>query len=218
MKVVRVFADEDAETARVLNRLALFIGSRYAVLSKCLKKLKAALSTGKPLAHSLQKASPEEIQAVTQLCTLFKEHGFLESYEYKRRIVRAVPGRDPRFINFVNGGWLERYLELMLERELVGKKQVLRGLQFVLPDGEQGELDLLFSWRDRVFWVEAKTSRYQDRISRYAKFRRLMGLSPEESFLVLLDVPKERREQLAEKYGLSVVEPGELLSRLKDLA
>jgi len=201
LKVVRVFADEGPEMARV-----------------CLKKLKAALSTGKPLVHSLQKAAPDEIQAVTQLCTLFKDYAFFEEYHYKGRIVRAKPARDPRFINFTNGGWLERYLALLLERELPGPKRLLRGLQFTLPEGEQGELDLLLRWRDRVFWIEAKTANFQDRIRRYAELRRRLGLPPEASFLVLLDVPKERREKLAGLYQLSVVEPGELLERIREQA
>ena len=218
LKVVRVFADEGPEMARVLNRLALFIGGRYPVLAKCLKKLKAALSTGKPLVHSLQKAASDEIQAVTQLCTLFKDYAFFEEYHYKGRIVRAKPARDPRFINFVNGGWLERYLALLLERELPGPKRLLRGLQFTLPEGEQGELDLLLRWRDRVFWIEAKTANFQDRIRRYAELRKRLGLPPEASFLVLLDVPKERREKLAGLYQLSVVEPGELLARIREQA
>ncbi len=215
LKVVKLFADERPEMAKLLNRLALYIGPRYGVLAKCLKKLKAALSTGKPLVHSLQKATSEEIQAVTQLCTLFKDYAFFEEYLYKGRIVRAKPARDPRFINFANGGWLERYLALLLERELPGPKHLLRGLQFTLPEGEQGELDLLLRWRDRVFWIEAKTSTFQDRIRRYAELRKRLGLAPEASFLVLLDVPKERREKLAGLYELSVIEPGELLPRIR---
>lgn len=139
-KVVRLFEDEAPETARVLNQLALYIGGRYPVLAKCLKKLKAALSSGKPLVHSLQKADPDEIQAVTQLCALLSDHAFVENYLYQRRIVRAMPVRDPRWINFINGGWLERYLALLLARELPGPKRLLRGIQFVLPEGEQGEL------------------------------------------------------------------------------
>jgi len=58
LQVVKLLADERPEMAKALNRLALYIGPRYEVLAKCLKKLKAALSTGKPLVHALQKAIP----------------------------------------------------------------------------------------------------------------------------------------------------------------
>ncbi len=214
-RLVRAFEEESPEEARVLNRLALFMGARYRVLEKCLKKLKRALSTGKPLVHSLQKADPEEIQSVTQLCTLFKEYAFASDYTYRGRVVRAEPSREPRFINFANGGWLERYLQLLLERRLKGPKTVWRGVQVVLPTGEQGELDLLLAYRGKVFWIEAKTAAYQSGIRRYARVRELLGLPPERSFLVSLEAPPERKKSLSELYRLTVLSPEELLPRLE---
>ncbi len=83
--------------------------------------------------------------------------------------MRAKAARDPRFIDFANDGWLGRYLALLSQRELPGPKHLLRGLQFTLPEGEEGELDLLLRWRDRAFWIEAKASAFQDRIRRYAE-------------------------------------------------
>ncbi len=215
-KLVRAFEEESPEEAKVLNRLALFMGSRYRVLEKFLKKLKRALSTGKPLVHSLQKAEPEEIQSVTQLCTLFKEYAFLSNYSYRGRVVRAEPSREPRFINFANGGWLERYLQLLLERRLKGPKAVWRGVQFALPSGEQGELDLLLAYKGKVFWIEAKTAAYQAGIRRYAKLRERLGLPPEQSFLVSIEAPPERKKSLSELYRLTVVSPEELLPRLEE--
>ena len=214
-KLVRAFEEESPEEAKVLNRLALFMGARHRVLAKCLKKLKRALSTGKPLVHSLQKADPEEIQSVTQLCTLFKEYAFVGDYTYRGRVVRAEPSREPRFINFANGGWLERYLQLLLERKLKGPKTVWRGVQFTLPGGEQGELDLLLAYRGKVFWVEAKTAAYQSGIRRYARLRELLDLPPEQSFLVSLEAPPERKKSLSELYRLTVVSPEELLPLLE---
>ncbi|TBH21091.1 hypothetical protein ETP66_04555 [Thermus thermamylovorans] len=201
---------EEEEKEKVLTRLALFLGDRYPSLERLYERLKQSLSTKRQFELSLSEASQEEIANSTQFCTLLKQYALLTSYHYKseERRLRAKASTEGWVQNFLTGGWLERYVAERVRKLLRSKNlphEVAVGYQVTLPGGEAAELDVLVRVGERVYWFEAKTGEFQAHIAKYAGLRKVLGLSPKESFLVLLGVDRTRAKELSALYGLTVV-------------
>lgn len=205
----RPVAEGEEEREKVFSRLALFLGDRYSSLEKLYEKLKGSLATKRQFELSLAEASQEEIANSTQFCTLLKQYAFLTSYYYKSedRILRAKASTEGFVQNFLTGGWLERYLKEKVAKALRSKNlphEIAVGYQVVLPGGEPMELDLLVSVRGRVFWFEAKTGEFQAHIAKYSRIRKILGLRPQEAFLVLLGMEKARAKELSALHEMTV--------------
>lgn len=213
---------ESEEKERVLTRLALYLGDRYPSLEKLYERLKQSLSTKRSFELSLAEASPEEIAHSTQFCTLLKQYALLTSYHYKSedRRLRAKASTEGWVQGFLTGGWLELYLAERLKKFLRSKNlphELALGYQVTLPGGEQAELDLLLRVGERFFWVEAKTGDFQAHIGRYAGLRKILGLSPKESFLVVLGLDKARAKELSALHGLTVTNQASFLELFQEV-
>ncbi len=203
-------SEEDREREKVLARLALFLGDRYPTLTRVYEKLKQSLSTKRQFQLSLTDASQEEISNSTQFCTSLKQYALLTSYHYKseERRLRAKASTEGWVQNFLTGGWLESYVMQKIQKALRSRNlphEVVRGLQVVLPNGDQTELDVLVLVQGRVFWFETKTGDFQAHIAKYSKLKKTLGLSAKESFLVLLGVDKARARELSALHNVTVV-------------
>ena len=205
----RPVAEGEEEREKVFSRLALFLGDRYQSLEKLYDKIKWSLSTKQQFELSLAEATQEEIANSTQFCTLLKQYALLTSYHYKSedRLIRAKASTEGFVQNFLTGGWLERYIKEKVAKALRSKNlphEIALGYQVVLPGGEPMELDLLVLVQGRVFWFEAKTGEFQAHIAKYARIRKLLGLRPQEVFLVLLGVEKARAKELSALHEITV--------------
>jgi hypothetical protein len=205
----RTLTEGEEEREKVFSRLALFLGDRYSSLEKLYDKLKWSLSTKRQFELSLADASQEEIANSTQFCTLLKQYAFLTSYHYKSedRLIRAKASTEGFVQNFLTGSWLERYIKEKVAKVLRSKNlphEIALGYQVVLPGGEPMELDVLVMVQGRVFWFEAKTGEFQAHISKYSRIRKLLGLRPQESFLVLLGMDKARAKELSALHEMTV--------------
>ncbi len=209
------------EREKVLTRLALYLGDRYPSLERLYERLKQSLSTKRSFELSLAEASPEEIAHSTQFCTLLKQYALLTSYHYKSedRLIRAKASTEGWVQNFFTGEWLELYLAEKLRKFLRSRNlphELLLGYRLTLPGGEQAELDLLLRVGERVFWFEAKTGDFQAHIGRYAGLRKVLGLAPKESFLVVLGLDRARAKELSALHGLTVVGHGQALEAFQE--
>ncbi|WP_243029395.1 hypothetical protein [Thermus altitudinis] len=213
---------EDEEKEKVLTRLALFLGDRYASLDKLYERLKQSLSTKRQFELSLSEATQEEIANSTQFCTMLKQYALLTSYHYKSedRRIRAKASTEGWVQNFLTGGWLERYVAEKLRKFLRSKNlphEVAMGYQVVLPNGEAMELDVLLRVGERVYWFEAKTGDFQAHIAKYGGLKKVLGLSAKESFLVLLGMDKARAKELSALHGLTVVNQANFLDIFQEV-
>lgn len=203
-------------TDPVINSLALFLGERYSALSPLLAKIKRSMQNGESITESLKGRSPADISSACQFCTRLYELAFFEQYYYARSptaLIRAKTTTLPKAQQFFSGQWLERFI-LQKTKSIHGQMaqavghplpfEYLANLQIVLPNGDDFELDLLVSIGSLVYWIEVKSADYQQHISKYSKFARLLGLDSTHSFIVLADAPTERCHDLSSLFTMTV--------------
>jgi hypothetical protein len=87
------------------------------------------------------------------------------------------------------------------------KRQLSKHLNYIndtvviLPDEKVAELDLFFEVDGLYFWIEAKTSDYQNHIDKYNRMAKMIGFQPSQVMLVCLDVLEETCQRLVETYS-----------------
>lgn len=200
---------EDEDKEKVLNRLALYLGDRFSSLERLYEKIKQSLSVKRQFTLDLNDASQEEISNSTQFCTLLKQYAMLTSYHYssESRTIRAKASTAGWVQNFLSGLWLERYVAEKAKKLLRTHRvphEAAMGCQLVMQNGDAMELDVLIYAGGRYFWIETKTGEFQEHIDKYSKLKKVLGLSPRESFLVVLGMDRVRARELSALYEITV--------------
>ncbi len=208
---IKTIAPEQ-ESDEILDKLAVFIGSRFSSVKSVLDIIKSNMNAGKPFKLSIKDLSQTAIADCTLLCTNLYSIALLTSYFYQKSpiyLIHAIPNTSPKALNFFSGQWLERFvktqiLSLLRERRL--KYAIINNAQISLPNGDDFELDVLCSVEESIFWIEAKSGDYQRHIDKYAKMSKIMGLDKSHIFLVLTDsaVSDVLAEDLTKLYGITV--------------
>ncbi|MCB9761179.1 MAG: hypothetical protein H6739_15165 [Alphaproteobacteria bacterium] len=210
---VRIKAERAPDPADpILDRLAVLMGRRYPDIQPFYTTLKRNLNDGRRFTLNMKKAPQRTLSTTCQFASRLHEVAFLEDYHYQRAprcLLHATPNRIPRAINFLTGGWLERYAV----REVIDTLQALRpGVPFawlknpqvVLPNGDDFELDVLFEIDGQVLWLELKTGDYQRHIAKYARVSRLLGLDVSQSFMVLTGIQADAAAELSALFHMTV--------------
>lgn len=199
---------EDADD--VLDHLAHFMGSHYDHIEAVYKQVKRAVNGGRGFNLNLSHASQDEVSASTQFCTRLHRLAFLTDYVYlnsPRYQIHAKAAHDPRAIQFLTGGWLERYVRQTVRTCLsdAGEKvALLSNAQIVLPNGDDFELDLVAQYGERVLWLEAKTGNYQRHVGKYRKMGGRMQVAARDTLMVLAGVPPHTAERLSKVHAIGV--------------
>lgn len=203
----------DEEIDDVLDNIALFMGNRYNKVKKVYNAIKSKLNSGTGFRLDLKNATQEEVSYSCQLCNSLHQIAFLSEYKYFKSpqfIINAKPNRIPTAINFFTGHWLERFIKTevkntirKLERPV--KFSYLTNPQIILPNGDDFELDVLFSIDDEIFWFEAKTGEYQNYVEKYSRMAKLMQLDNQHAFMVLTEVNEPNCIALKKIFGMEVV-------------
>jgi hypothetical protein len=198
----------------VLDRLALFLGSRYEALKDVLGWLKRTMQTGGRWHLRLAGRPQEEIGACCQFCHQLYQLAFLTEYRYHRAphcLIEARTSTAPEAQNFLSGQWLERFVRQQVTAAAAAAScpelSLLANAQVVLPNNDDFELDLLAAAGGRVFWIESKTGAYQQYIRKYSQMARIFGIGSSSSFLVLADAPAAVCEDLSRMTGMTVCRP-----------
>lgn len=201
---------QDAD--KVFNRIATFLGDNYASLAALHQQMKRSIAERSNLSFSLAGKSQKEIANCTSFCKSLHDSSFLSSYSYsknqKRRIQATLQQRGD-IINFLNGEWLERYIyqkavKLIHERNL--KLQCLINPQIVFPNEDKFGLDLVFLIDQQVFWIECKSGKdYNRYLPLYSNHRKLFGLSPECTFLTIVDLPDAQASSLNKLWNITLL-------------
>ncbi len=150
--------------AEGLLKLAGIMGQKHATIKPFIDQIKRAQSSRRRIVMDLSKQSQESISDITLVADLTNKAGLLPNYRYSKsplyRLSSDAPV-SPIAINFFTGQWLEffalkviRNVELQCEVNLWPLSQV----HVLLPNGDQFELDLVFTVNGKLVWVEAKTT------------------------------------------------------------
>lgn len=195
----------------VLDRMALHLGTRYAVLKDVLAWMKRTMQTGGRWYLKLGDRPQEEIGACCQFCHQLHELAFLTEYRYHRAprcLIEARTSTAPEAQNFLSGQWLERFIRQQAEAA-AGERDfaLIANAQIVLPNNDDFELDLLAAIGGAVYWIESKTGAYQQYVRKYSQMGRTLGLGPSRSFLVLADAPAAVCADLSRMTGMTVCRP-----------
>lgn len=134
----------------VLDRLALYLGTRYQLLKDVLGRLKRTMQTGDRWRLSLAGRPQEEIGACCQFCHQLHELAFLTEYRYHRApqcLIEARTSTAPETQCFLSGQWLERFIRQQVQaaagRIGMAVLSILANAQIVLPNNDDFELDPL---------------------------------------------------------------------------
>ncbi len=211
IRIKHVKVEEEAD--EVLDRIALFMGRKYQHIRDLYTLLKRALNTGEEIRLDMKNRRQEEIASITQLCTELYRIAFLRKYMYRKspeRLLLARVNRIPKAINFLTGGWLERYVKISVIETIESlphpvSYSYVKNPQVTLPNGDDFELDILFRIDGVYFWFEAKTGEYQDYVEKYARIARVMGLNREQTYMILSEITKAGAEAVSDLFGMRVV-------------
>lgn len=203
----------DEEIDDVLDNIALFMGNRYNRVKKVYNTIKSKLNTGTDFRLDLKNATQEEVSYSCQLCNSLHQIAFLSEYKYSKSpqfVINGRPNRIPTAINFITGQWLERFIKTEVKNsirklETPIKFAYLTNPQIILPNGDDFELDVLFSIDEEIFWFEAKTGDYQNYVDKYSRMAKLLQLDNKHAFMVLTEVNEQNCVALKKIFGMEVV-------------
>lgn len=210
------------ENEEIFNKLALYIGEKYAYLSYFYTQLKRSFSKDQKLVVNLASRSKEEITCTTQFCSRMSAYAFLSSYQYdkKNKMLYASPQRTGLVINFITGGWFEKFVYLSLCQLISNHQQSYKCVlnpQIVLQDGRDFELDILFLIDEKPFWVECKTGDYQAHVRKYSGMRSVLSIPKECSLLVILGISNQLTQELTSLHDIYVANENNFLTIAQSL-
>lgn len=189
-----------------LDWFAQFMGKRFHHLQPFYEQWKRAIHTRYPFTLNLADAPPEQISDTVQLAHQLMQAALVTNVRYRRdvRSLHVTPVYQPEVINFVTGGWLERFVGRLVwdiaqqQNALQEDIAVLRNIQILFPNRQQAELDLVIVYGERIIWLEGKTGDYSSSVERWQKVNQFLKLSPEEAALVLLNPPPSPAKEVLE--------------------
>ena len=224
-----ISTDKVDSSTSAIDKLALHMGNKYSHIAPVLLKIKQNMAAGTPFGLSLKKSSQEAIAAINSMCTQLRTLSLLADSRYDPSPVRYLairPSTSGIAQGYLSGGWLERYaLQAVLAarqhaetrlRERILLEFVL-GAKVTLPNGDQGELDLLFHVGDKVFWVEAKSGDHGGYLEKYSALRRRLALPPTQALVVLSDVDAETAAFLCDVHKLTILPIRDFAAHVRDL-
>ncbi len=212
---VKALQHED-ENDGVLDTIALFMGSRYDSIKPVYDKIKSNLNTGRGFRLDLKNVTQVNVGNLCQLCTSLHQIAFLSEYKYLKSpqfLLTGKPNRIPTAINFFTGQWLERFIKTQVIKSINQlnrpfKFAYLNNPQIILPNGDDFELDIIFSIEEEFFWFETKTGDYQNYVEKYSKVAKIMKLNKEHCFMILSEVSDTNATALKTLFGMTVTNLG----------
>lgn len=191
-----------------LDRVAAQIGGRFELTEPLLCAARRAASSGRSRTLHLRDHGPEAVGAITASATRLHDLGLLSYARYERSVAQLHIRVADAGVAFLGGGWLERWAALRATDALAVLDRaglVLRGVQIVLADDREVEIDLLVlaDGLDPLV-VECRTGAYQDRLDRDVRVRRALGLTPEQAIVVLSGAGRSACSELSAIHGLQI--------------
>lgn len=220
VKLVTSYEGHNADT--VLDQIAFFMGTNYPLLCEVLHKIRQSLSCNHfGFQINLTDATEQKTTAVTNLGTRLKGIGFL-SYQYQRhggQRIAHIRTLNSNGTQFLTGEWLERYVyqvvtELFEQKDL--QYEALMNAVIKRQDGTQAEIDLLCFVKEKPVWIECKVANCEEYIAKYSRFAKFFNLTPQQIFLIVLDLPREQAQTLTDIHHVQVVTPDEVSDAIEN--
>ncbi|MBK3333111.1 hypothetical protein GWK41_08515 [Persephonella atlantica] len=207
---LKVVNFESMYNKEIILNLAKFIGDKYEFVNSFIKEAKKSINVGKPINMFLKNKRQEEISYICQLGNMLYEIAYLSEYKYfnsPKYTLKAIPTREGEVINFFNGKWLEYYIIIKVKETINNldlDTSYISGIQIQFPNGNYGELDVLFKIGNEIFWFEAKTGEYQNYIHKYKNLRKMLGIKPENAFMIITDITNAGAEAVSSLFDMTV--------------
>jgi hypothetical protein len=218
IEVKKYYQPEEGE--EIFNEIAFFLGDKYNLVQTVYEQLKRNIPKGTPFQVHLASKTEMEISTSTQFCTKLSNYAFLNTYNYNNatKIIYASPPQQGRLINFLNGGWFEKYvfqkiINLLQENKL--KFSCVVNPQINLPNNNNFELDILFLINNIPLWLECKTGDYQAYIVKYSDFKKHLSIGKENSCLIILGLPNHLTKKLTQLYEITVLNENNFLEYIE---
>jgi predicted SprT family Zn-dependent metalloprotease len=218
IEVKKYYQPEEGE--HIFNEISLFLGDKYNLIQTVYEQLKRNIPKGTSFQVHLASKSELEISTATQFCTKLSNYALLNTYNYNNvtKIIYASPPQQGRLINFLNGGWFEKYvfqkiINLLQENNL--KFSCIVNPQITLSNGSNFELDILFLINDNPLWLECKTGDYQSYIVKYSDFKKHLSIEKENSCLIILGLPNHLTKKLTQLYEITVLNENNFLEYIE---
>lgn len=194
---------------RALERLAGFMGERYSAFEGLYARLKSSATRGgADFQYSLSALSQQDIGTNTQICLWLKEAGLLRNYSYsnKQRRIYARPSNEGKHLNFLTGGWFERFVRQRVQLSL-RRRNVAHDLEanphILYPNGDRFEVDLLVRTANRFLLVECKTGEFDEALDRHQRIASDLRIPAKQVLYVLLGIPEPVLDELSGQWGFT---------------
>ncbi len=218
IEVKNYYKEEEGDG--IFNEIALFLGYKYNLLQPIYEQIKRNIPKGTSFQINLASKTELEISTATQFCNKLSNYAFLNTYNYNNatKTIYASPPQQGRIINFLNGGWFERFVfhEII---NLLKKNNFdfscLLNPQINISNGNNFELDLLFLIDKVPLWLECKTGDYQAYILKYSEFRKVLSISKARACLIILGISNELTNKLNQLYEITVLNENNFLEYIE---
>ena len=81
---------------------------------------------------------------------------------------------------------------------------IYNNIQIMLPNDDLFELDLIVMVDDRTYWIECKSSSYQEHILKYSQFGAKYFFDMNRMYLLAADTDEKTAESLSSQYKMNV--------------
>lgn len=208
---------EQATNDDVFSSIANFMASNYDVLKDFILKIKQSLSNSETFSFSIKKYTQKEGALICNFCQNLHSVAFLENYHYKKSpqyLIYAKASANPKIYNFFTGHWLEIYSLNVVLRILNNLRQKLNteiefsyliNPQIILPNGDDFELDLIFSVNNEFYWIESKSGDYQQYINKYSAMAKKLNIRENNAIMLLTEINKIAAESLSSLFLMKVL-------------
>ena len=203
-----------------LDRLALFLGDRYDRLSELDKKIRQGVTQNHGVKFNLASSDQQTISDATNFCKRLHDYGFVDyRYDNKYRKIHLMPHSKGAGVSFLNGEWLERFVyqkvkQLLTDNEI--EYHCLLNPKIKFSNGDESELDMVFTVAGNPLWIECKVGQYQDHIQRYSSLAKSWHISPSEIFLIVSDIDSNLATDLNNLHEITVANLENLTEKISN--
>lgn len=186
---VLIESENSKEVVAPVESLAFNIAINYQLSRNFIRFLRETITKKQfTFKYYLNSLSQAERNACLALADTLYEHGLMPYREKSGNIIKGTLSSAPRFINFINGDFLELYAKCVAIG-VVRKMAEKYGCDYefyhnmVISKGsQQHELDIVFRVGEHVFWGEIKSGNFNP--DEYRKLGLFLGVVPDRLIIL----------------------------------
>jgi len=204
-----------------LDTLALLIAFHFPAYRELLHHVRGNVREKPGFYHDLGGSNSTQQRPIKDLCGLLRCNGVLSEYRWDKRTARifGIVAENPRAMNFLTGGWLERCLAVHVGSFLnleAHRVEMLHNVKVMRPGRREFEMDMVLAVDGTLYWWEAKSGGYDEtHLQRYRGVATELKLTPRQHFLVLARTEDgSDPAQTGKRIGFSVIGPHQISAHI----